>query len=599
MPLTRKFLDILRVDTVFKRFKSYARGHFSEEKELVIEAADTLQALDEPKRVKGTGQYNALVVPTGFDDHDFVTFSELLAPGGTILYQTSKSDLQIDGFSTISAQTTTGNTVAVSTLRSTEAPKVKTRDILVVEEEYQSSFNDVLIRNLSKTLGQAVERVSLHSLTEATIKPKSTVISTIELTRPVMSTLTAEEMVKIKHVTDKALNLIWLTGGNTFEGERPDYSLINGLSRALMLEQPSLKFYTLDLDSPKQSMDAMETLNTFLKQTHQEKTADFEHVLFKEVLHTSRMVPEENMNRTFRNKQGEIASPMPLKDAKPARLTIGTVGQFDTIAFKQEVPDLSALAPGYIEVELKSVGLNAKDFYALAGKVETKDAGVKLECSGVVTQVANSNIQRLAVGDRVVVMAPGHFLTHERFPEWACQKLQDDEEFNVVSTLPIVFATALYGLHHRAHMQEGESVLIHSAAGGVGIAAIQIAQLSHADIYATVSTEAKKDYLVEEFGLNRDHIFNSRDSSFLPKLLVATGGRGVDIVLNSLTGDLLHDSWRACAQFGRFVEIGKRDIVDAGKLDMAVFEKNVTFSAFDLSFLYNEEQPKLYSVWSK
>lgn len=196
-------------------------------------------------------------------------------------------------------------------------------------------------------------------------------------------------------------------------------------------------------------------------------------------------------------------------------------------------------------------------------------------------------------------MGPGHFLTHERFPEWACQQLEEDEDFNVVSTLPIVFATALYALHHRARIQNGESILIHSAAGGLGIAAIQIAQLANADIYATVSTEAKKDYLVKEFGLNRDHIFNSRDSSFLPNLLAATAGRGVDIVLNSLTGDLLHDSWRACAPFGRFVEVGKRDIVDAGKLDMEVFRRNVSFTAFDLSSLYDYSQPKLYPIWSR
>jgi hypothetical protein len=442
--LTRKVLDTLRVDTSFKRLKSYARGHFSDN-ELVIEAADTLQSLNDPKPVKGSakGSYDVLIVPAGFDERAFATFSKLLAPSGTLLYRTSKPAQLLDGYSTISTKTT-GSTVAISTLQPTETPKIKSRDILVVEEAEQSSFNDVLVRNLSKTLGHVVQWVSLHALTETTIKPKSTVISTIELTRPVMSTLTAEEMVQVKLITHKALNLIWLTGGNNFKGERPGYSLINGLSRALMLELPSLKFYTLDLDSPAQSVDAMEVLNTFLKQTHQEQTAVFEFMLQKEILHTSRMVPEETMNRTFREKQGEIARLTPLKDAKPARLTIGTVGQFDTIAFKQEVPDVSALAPGYIEVEVKSVGLNTKDFYALAGKVETKDAGVKLECSGVVTQVATSNVNCLAVGNRVAVMAPGHFLTHERFPEWACQKLEDSEDFKVVSTLPVVYATALY-----------------------------------------------------------------------------------------------------------------------------------------------------------
>ncbi|KAL2194014.1 KR domain-containing protein, partial [Corynascus similis CBS 632.67] len=168
----------------------------------------------------------------------------------------------------------------------------------------------------------------------------------------------------------------------------------------------------------------------------------------------------------------------------------------------------------------------------------------------------------------------------------------------LVATLPLVFSTALYALHHRARLQEGESVLIHSAAGGLGNAAIQIAQLSRAEIFATVSTDEKKEYLVNKFGLKLDHIFNSRDSSFLPALLAATGGRGVDVVLNSLTGDLLHDSWRACSPWGRFVEVGKQDIVDAGKLDMEMFRRNVTFTAFDLSELSEKAQPQLNLIAS-
>lgn len=243
---------------------------------------------------------------------------------------------------------------------------------------------------------------------------------------------------------------------------------------------------------------------------------------------------------------------------------------------------------------------HAQDFYVLAGKVNTKDGICKLECAGVVTRVASEGVSRLAVGDRVVAMRPGHFLTRERFPEWACQKLRPDEDYHVASTLPLVFSTALYGLNHRARLQRGESVLIHSAAGGLGNAAIQVAQLVGAEpIFATVSTEEKKDFLVETFGLKREHIFNSRDASFLPAVLEATGGRGVDVVLNSLTGDLLHASWRACAPFGRFVEVGKQDIVDAGKLDMNVFRRCATFTAFDLGELWAEGEPELNQMVSR
>ena len=99
--------------------------------------------------------------------------------------------------------------------------------------------------------------------------------------------------------------------------------------------------------------------------------------------------------------------------------------------------------------------------------------------------------------------------------------------------------------------------------------------------------------------MNRENIFNSRDSSFLPAILGATDGKGVDVVLNSLTGDLLHDSWRCCARFGRFVEIGKRDLTDAGRLDMHLFKQNLTFTAFDVSELCDVQNRALSLIWER
>ena len=105
--------------------------------------------------------------------------------------------------------------------------------------------------------------------------------------------------------------------------------------------------------------------------------------------------------------------------------------------------------------------------------------------------------------------------------------------------------------------------------------------------------------MADTFGLNPDHIFSSRDSSFLPAVLSNTSGKGVDVVLNSLTGDLLHDSFQACADFGRFIEIGKRDISEHGKLDMATFGRNVSFIAFDLSNLYTSAKPAHHDLWQR
>lgn len=131
------------------------------------------------------------------------------------------------------------------------------------------------------------------------------------------------------------------------------------------------------------------------------------------------------------------------------------------------------------------------------------------------------------------------------------------------------------------------------------MASIEIAQKIGATVYTTVSTDEKKDFLVNRFGLPRENIFQSRDTTFVDGIQAATAGKGVDVVLNSLTGDLLHASWRCCANFGRFIEVGKRDIVDAGKLDMQVFSRNVTFSAFDLTELYYHENQFYRNIWIK
>lgn len=196
-------------------------------------------------------------------------------------------------------------------------------------------------------------------------------------------------------------------------------------------------------------------------------------------------------------------------------------------------------------------------------------------------------------------MAPGHFATLEYVPEWACYKLRDDEDFAVTSTVPLAFSTALHAFEDLACLEQGQSVLIHSATGGVGVAAVQIAQLLRAEIYATVGTNEKRQFLKENFGIPDDHIFSSHDDSFYAGIMKATSDRGVDVVLNSLTGDLLHTSWQACAEFGTFIEIGKRDISDGGHLNMAIFKKNTTFTSFDLTNLYWSDREAKRRTWHR
>ncbi|EKG09670.1 Beta-ketoacyl synthase, partial [Macrophomina phaseolina MS6] len=145
-----------------------------------------------------------------------------------------------------------------------------------------------------------------------------------------------------------------------------------------------------------------------------------------------------------------------------------------------------------------------------------------------------------------------------------------------------MFSTAHYCLAEVARLSAGETCLIHAAAGGLGQAAIQIAQNIGAEVFATVSSPEQRQLLMDEYGILAEHIFSSRDLSFAVGVMRMTNGRGVDVVLNSLAGEALRASWNCIATLGRFIEIGKRDVFANGRLGMLPFCRSVTFAACDL-----------------
>ena len=150
------------------------------------------------------------------------------------------------------------------------------------------------------------------------------------------------------------------------------------------------------------------------------------------------------------------------------------------------------------------------------------------------------------------------------------------------ATIPIAFMTAYYGLVEAARLRPGEKVLIHAGAGGVGMAAIAVAKWIGAEIYATAGSAEKRDLLLS-LGVSR--VWSSRTLEFVDGIREATAGRGVDVVLNSLSGEAMERSFEALAPLGRFIEIGKRDILERSRLPMAAFDRSVSFTALDLDRL--------------
>lgn len=223
---------------------------------------------------------------------------------------------------------------------------------------------------------------------------------------------------------------------------------------------------------------------------------------------------------------------------------------------------------------------------ALPGDLATKECILGLEFSGV------------SEGKRVMgLVAAGGLATNVRADPLLTWSVPASWSLKDAATVPVVYATAYYALVVRGGLRQGESVLIHAGSGGVGQAAISIALAHSCTVYTTISTTQKKEFLQKRFPQLKDENFaNSRDVSFEYAVLERTGGRGVDIVLNSLAGDLLQASVRCLKEHGRFLEIGKADLSNNTALGMAIFLKNVTFHGILLDALFDaspEERQRL------
>ncbi|HEX9498269.1 MAG TPA: zinc-binding dehydrogenase, partial [Mycobacterium sp.] len=242
--------------------------------------------------------------------------------------------------------------------------------------------------------------------------------------------------------------------------------------------------------------------------------------------------------------------------------------------------------PGSDEVEIRvhAAGLNFMDAMRALGVYPGQVDGpvrVGIECAGTVTAVGDG-VDEFRVGDAVIALAMdgvGSFVTT---PAGLVAVMPAQLSFQAAASLPIAYLTAYYALNEQARLRRGERVLIHSAAGGVGLAAVEVARWLGATVYATAGTPEKRDHLD---ALGVEYVSDSRSLAFADEVLSATGGEGVDVVLNSLTGEAIAKGLTVLRSFGRFLEIGKRDVYGHGRLRLWQLRQNASYMVIDLAQL--------------
>lgn len=282
------------------------------------------------------------------------------------------------------------------------------------------------------------------------------------------------------------------------------------------------------------------------------------------------------------NPLAESPVPVAREDETPFRLELERIGQFQSFGYRRVAR--SRPAAGEVEIDVAAAGLNFKDVMwalgMLPGEVMAGSfAGpcFGFECAGVVSAVG-SGVTDLKVGDEVMAFAPHAFGRYATTVAEAVCRKPEQISFSAAATVPVAFLTAEYALSHLARLQPGERVLIHGGAGGVGMAAIQIVQGLGGIPLVTAGSEEKRSYLAS---LGVEHVFDSRSLTFGDAVLAATGGAGVDVVLNSLAGDAMDKSLSLLRPFGRFLEIGKRDFVENSRLRMRPFQNNISYFGID------------------
>ncbi|OJZ82952.1 hypothetical protein ASPFODRAFT_210761 [Aspergillus luchuensis CBS 106.47] len=401
------------------------------------------------------------------------------------------------------------------------------------------------------------------------------VISLLDLDGPFLYDLSDESFSNLRGYLSFARRTLWVTRLSQKTCSDPRYGLIQGFGRTIRAET-GMDFRTLEIDDFNDTTADLlvRVFNEFLDEKANPSGRDYEYTIEDSIVYTTRC------NGLSKENQLEVEG-----NCGPLRLHPGVRGVLDTLQWVEEERQMS-LKQNEVEVEMRFLSLNFKDLMFALGLLVT-DLPLGLEGSGVVRRVG-SEVVDLHAGDAVIVIQQGTFKTRLIAQETNCMRIPDDISLEQASAMPCVYATAIYSLLTIGNLNKGQTVLVHSACGGVGLAAIDICRMVGAEIYATVSSEEKIQFLMKNFNISRDRIFDSRSVSFRSGVLAATNGRGVDLVLNSLAGELLHASWDCVAPMGKMIEIGKRDMLEHGKLEMVHFANNRSFFGVDLSEMLDD-----------
>ena len=426
--------------------------------------------------------------------------------------------------------------------------------------------------------------VSICDLATSTFSKYDTVVFLPELERQLLYNLERQEFKGLQEVLRQVKHIIWVGSHNKASLRFPQTAMVHGLARVLCTENVKLSFVTLALEDHGDVELWANKIAHVLDGAVSipEEVRELEFAEDKSLMMINRVVELSSLNQEVYDKSNPTISVGELSKGPPLALAVLNPGFLDSLRFVEDYRCYSELDPDEVEIEVKSVGLNFRDLLVALGRYNANTVGC--ECAGIITRVG-SNCTTVKPGDRVCAAIIGCIYTYARCHFQLAVIIPDTLSFAHAASIPVTGVTAHHSLVSLANLQREDSILIHSGAGGTGQIAIQIAQSIGSEVFVTVGSKEKLLLLMDVYHIPSDHIFYSRDTSFAQDVMRMTHNRGVDVILNSLSGDNLVASWECMAPFGRFIELGKVDVEGNSKLPMSSFANNVSFSAVAVDYM--------------
>lgn len=462
--------------------------------------------------------------------------------------------------------------------------------------EYNSAFTNGLSEKLASLLGEKGSIVQQSTLESLAVDPAVTYIVLDCAEHALLIDPSPKIFGAIQDLLTKGQNILWMGFQESVAPQATaSKALITGMARVLRRENESARLATLDVKDIAAHVSPAEIANSLMQiavsslwSAEHGGSSDREYSYKKGSVSVARLQIDIKFNKwadgMLARNSAQVERCAYHDFARPLKLITQTPSLLSSLRFVDDPKPSQELGPDEIQAEAYAHGINFNDVLVALGQAPPKTTMIG-EFAGIITAVGTHVKEMHKVGDRVAGLYADPYASHPRVKGLECQKLPDSLSFTDGASAVTLFLTAWYCLDFSARLQKGQSILIHAASGDVGQAAIQMAQHIGAEIFVTVGSMSEGKVVMDKYNIPESHIFSSQSTTFKQGILRLTKHKGVDVVLNSLSREMLTSSLECIAPFGTLVELGKTDSTKPRNINMAATSNGVTLAIVDIALL--------------